>query len=65
VPAVIAMQDNISMKSVAVMPAFFEALQRDGLVDRALAARRAALARMAQRMLTPALLCAWDGSIWK
>jgi len=41
VPAVIAMQGNISMDTVETfMPAFFEELQRDGRVDRAVGVAR-------------------------
>jgi hypothetical protein len=68
VPAVIAMQGQISMQSVAQgMPVFFENLRRDGLVDRALAAARATLtASNAQDLWMPALFMRLkDGSIWK
>lgn len=68
VAAVIAMQDNISMKSIAAgMPVFFEQLQRDGLVDRALAASRAALvAEGANDAWMPALFMRLkEGSIWR
>jgi hypothetical protein len=42
VPAVLAMQGDVSMTTVArFMPAFLRELQRDGQVDRAVAARRA------------------------
>jgi hypothetical protein len=45
VPAVLAMQGDISMKSVAeFIPVFFRELQRDGLIDRAVAAARGAIA---------------------
>lgn len=41
VPAVIAMQGNVSMTTLSrFMPVFFRELQRDGQVDRALAAAR-------------------------
>jgi CHAT domain/SIR2-like domain len=44
VPAVLAMQGDISMKSVAeFIPIFFKELQRDGLIDRAVAAARGAI----------------------
>ena len=44
VPAVVAMQGNISMSSVAdMMPVFFEELLNGGVVDRALAAARGIL----------------------
>jgi hypothetical protein len=41
VPAVVAMQGNISVATVGVfMPALFEELRRDGVIDRAVAAAR-------------------------
>lgn len=68
VPAVMAMQGEISMQSVAQgMPVFFERLLRDGLVDRAMAAARATLAAAgAQDLWMPALfMCLKDGSLWQ
>jgi hypothetical protein len=68
VPAVIAMQGEISMQSVArSMPVFFERLLRDGLVDRAMAAARATLsAAGAQDLWMPALFMRLkDGSLWQ
>ncbi len=44
VPAVLAMQGNVTMKTVAgFMPVFFRELQRDGQIDRALAVARGAV----------------------
>jgi hypothetical protein len=44
VPAVLAMQGNITMKTVETfMPAFFRHLQMDGQIDRAVAAARTAV----------------------
>lgn len=44
VPAVLAMQGDISMETVArFMPTFFRELQRDGQIDRAMAAARGAV----------------------
>jgi hypothetical protein len=44
VPAVIAMQGNITMATVeTLMPVFFEELRRDGQIDRAMAVARAAV----------------------
>jgi hypothetical protein len=41
VPAVLAMQDNLSMETAArFMPAFFKELQRDGQIDRAVSVAR-------------------------
>jgi hypothetical protein len=68
VPAVIAMQGEISMQSVAQgMPVFFERLLRDGLVDRAMAAARATLAAAgAQDLWMPALFMRLkDGLLWQ
>ena len=43
-PAVIAMQGNVTMKTAAAfMPVFFQELRRDGLVDRAMAVARGAV----------------------
>ena len=42
IPAVMAMQDNVFMETVAeFMPVFFEELYKDGLIERAMAAARA------------------------
>ena len=44
VPAVIAMQGNVTMKTAAAfMPLFFQELRRDGLVDRAMSVARGAV----------------------
>ncbi|MCP4372700.1 MAG: CHAT domain-containing protein, partial [Deltaproteobacteria bacterium] len=44
IPAVLAMQGNITMQTVAqFMPTFFSELQRDGQIDRAMAAARGAV----------------------
>lgn len=44
IPAVLAMQGNITMETVArFMPVFFEELTRDGVIDRAMAAARGAV----------------------
>jgi hypothetical protein len=41
VPAVLAMQDNITLETAATfMPCFFDALQQDGQIDRAVAVAR-------------------------
>lgn len=43
-PAVVAMQGNVSMETVAqFMPEFFRELQRDGVIDRAMSAARGAV----------------------
>jgi CHAT domain/SIR2-like domain len=44
IPAVVAMQGNVSMRTVAsFIPAFFGALAEDGQIDRAMAVARAAI----------------------
>jgi hypothetical protein len=44
IPAVIAMQGNVTMQTVAsFMPVFFNELQRDGQIDRAMAVARGAV----------------------
>lgn len=44
IPAVLAMQGNITMQTVSqFMPSFFEELQRDGQIDRAMAVARGAV----------------------
>ncbi len=55
VPAVVAMQGNVSMQTTAeFMPVFFRELQRDGLVDRAMSVARGAV-RKQPDWWTPAL----------
>jgi WD40 repeat protein len=50
IPAVVAMQDDVAMETVArFMPTFFRELDRDGQIDRALAAARAELVDAACR----------------
>ncbi len=44
IPAVIAMQGNVTMRTVAeFMPEFFQELQKDGLIDQAMAVARGAV----------------------
>jgi len=65
VPAVIAMQGNISMDSVKkIMPVFFTELQKDGQIDRALAVARGSI-RDAQDYWMPVLFMRLrSGKIW-
>jgi len=65
IPAVLAMQDKISMETVAAfMPVFFHELQRDGQIDRALAVARGAV-RHRQDYWMPALFMRLkSGRIW-
>jgi hypothetical protein len=66
IPAVLAMQGDISMKSVAeFIPVFFKELQRDGLIDRAVAAARGAIAGGRPDWWAPALFMRLkSGRIW-
>ncbi len=65
VPAVMAMQGNISMDSVKeFMPVFFKELQKDGQIDRALAVARGVV-RDAQDYWMPVLFMRLrSGKIW-
>jgi hypothetical protein len=65
VPAVIAMQGNISYATVAtLMPALFEELHKDGRIDRALAVARG-LVRSRPDSWMPALFVRLvDGRLW-
>jgi hypothetical protein len=65
VPAVIAMQGNISMDSVKkFMPIFFAEIQKDGQIDRALAVARGTI-RDAQDYWMPVLFMRLrSGKIW-
>lgn len=65
IPAVIAMQGNISMDSVKkIMPAFFEELQKDGQIDRALTVARGTI-REAHDFWMPVLFMRLrSGKIW-
>ncbi len=68
VAAVIAMQGKIAMQTLArSMPVFFEKLQQNGCVDRALASARATLAAAGDSDLwMPALFMRLkDGLLWK
>ncbi|GAB4483923.1 MAG: CHAT domain-containing protein [Anaerolineales bacterium] len=65
IPAVLAMQGNISMESVKnFMPVFFEELLRDGQIDRALAVARGVI-RDAHDFWMPVLFMRLqNGKIW-
>jgi hypothetical protein len=65
IPAVIAMQGNISMQTLAdFMPVFFEELRRDGQIDRAMAVARGVV-RDHQDYWMPALFTRLkSGRIW-
>jgi hypothetical protein len=65
VPAVIAMQGNISMQTVAeFMPVFFKELQRDGQIDRAMATARAAVRENADSWMPALFLRLKSGRLW-
>lgn len=65
VPAVIAMQGNVAMDTVAAfMPVFFKELQRDGLVDRAMAAARGAVRDREDWWLPVLFMRLRSGRIW-
>lgn len=65
IPAVVAMQGNISMDSVKkFLPVFFSELQKDGQIDRALAVARGAI-REAHDFWMPVLFMRLrSGKIW-
>lgn len=65
VSAVIAMQGNITMKTVAqFMPVFFKELQRDGQIDRAMAVARASVRDNADAWMPVLFLRLKSGKIW-
>jgi hypothetical protein len=65
IPAVIAMQGNISMETVAeFMPVFFEELQRDGQIDRALAVARGAVRQKPDFWMPALFMRLKSGRIW-
>jgi len=66
IPAVIAMQDNVFMETVAeFMPVFFEELYKDGLIERSMAAARAGV-QDRQDWWVPTLMTRLrDGSIYE
>jgi len=65
IPAVVAMQGNITLHTVtAFMPAFFKELERDGLVDRAMAAARGAVRGASDCYLPVLFMRLRSGRIW-
>jgi hypothetical protein len=65
VPAVIAMQGKISMKTVAeFMPVFFHELQRDGQIDRAIAVARGAVRDHLDYWMPVLFMRLKSGRIW-
>ena len=65
IPAVLAMQGKISMQTVAeLMPLFFQELQRDGQVDRALAVARGAVRQQPDHWMPALFMRLKSGRIW-
>ncbi len=65
VPAVLAMQGKISMQTVAeFMPVFFTELQRDGQIDRALAAARGSVRHRPDYWMPALFMRLKSGRIW-
>lgn len=65
VSAVIAMQGNISMQTIAqFMPVFFKELQRDGQIDRAMAGARAAVRDNMDAWMPVLFLRLKSGRMW-
>jgi hypothetical protein len=65
IPAVLAMQGNISMKTVErFMPAFFTELQRDGQIDRAMTAARGAVRERPDWWMPVLFMRLKSGRIW-
>ena len=66
VPAVVAMQGKVGMETVAdFMPEFFRELRKDGMIDRAMAAARAVVARAHRDYWMPVLFMRLrSGSLW-
>ncbi len=65
VPAVVAMQGQIAMTTVAeMMPVFFRELLRDGQIDRALAAARGAVRQQSDAWMPVLLSRLTGGCIW-
>jgi hypothetical protein len=66
IPAVLAMQGNVPMQTVEhMMPVFFRELQRDGQVDRALAAARGDLRGDPSWWMPVLFLRIRDGRLWR
>jgi len=65
VPAVIAMQGNVSIKAMAqFMPAFFKALQRDGQIDQAIALARSTIRESDDFWMPVLFMRLRSGRIW-
>lgn len=65
IPAVLAMQDRVSMRTVATfLPVFFRELLRDGQIDRAMAAARGAVQARHDWWVPVLFLRLKNGCIW-
>lgn len=65
VPAVVAMQGNVSMATVAAfMPAFFAELDRDGQIDRAMAVARGAVRERPDWWMPVLFMRLKSGRLW-
>ncbi len=65
IPAVLAMQGNVTMETVAkFMPVFFEELHRDGQIDRAMAVARGAVRERPDWGLPVLFLRLKSGRLW-
>jgi len=65
VPAVIAMQGNVSMQTVAqFMPVFFHELRRDGQIDRAMAVARGAVRERPDWWMPVLFMRLKSGRLW-
>lgn len=65
IPAVLAMQGKVSVQTVAeFMPVFFRELQRDGQIDRALAAARGAVRHQPDYWMPALYMRLKSGRIW-
>ncbi len=65
IPAVVAMQDSITLETVAqFMPVFFEELRQEGQIDRALAAARGAVRDRPDYWMPVLFMRLKSGRIW-
>ena len=65
VPAVIAMQGNVTMRTIAdFMPVFFKELQRDGQIDRAVVAARGTVRERPDFWMPVLFMRLKSGRIW-
>jgi hypothetical protein len=65
IPAVIAMQGDITMKTAEeLLKVFFQELQRDGQIDRAMSAARGAVRARSDWWVPVLFMCLKSGRIW-